>query len=187
MSERFFCERCGQDFESVEARCPKCLRKSSVRSKSAPASLSEAARLATGDHAPTSTGRRAAAFVVAIAMSAVLAALVMLAWNAFVRSGTVIPTIVAALVASAVWIRAALVDLEQEARPWLAFAKRCAIGLGLGVWAFVCGILALLAGSDLSVPFALAIGVVLFLGGVVPVLRWMQQAEEPKPPSGKWR
>jgi hypothetical protein len=169
MSERFFCERCAQDFESVEARCPKCLRKSSVQAKGARTSTSEAARLAAGDHTLTSSGRRAAALVTAIALSAALGAMVLLVWSPLTRSGTAVPAIVAALVASGLWIRAALLDLETDARPWVAFAKRCATGAGLGVWAFVCGILALLAGSDLSVPFAVAIGVLLFFGGVVPV------------------
>lgn len=188
MTERFVCARCGQEFESAEARCPKCLRKSTVQAKSGRGSASEIALLAQGDHSQSSAGRRAIALVAALTLSAGLGALVLLAWSRLVAAGIVVPTLAACAVSCALWIRAALIDGESDVRRWAAFGRRCALGAGLGVWALVAFVTALLATRGLSAFFAIGLGVVLFFGGVLPVLRWMQQKEEPaKPQSGKWR
>ncbi len=188
MSERFVCERCGQAFESAEARCPKCLRKSSVREASERASSPEALRLASGDRTQTSEGRRASALIVAIAGSAALAALLMLAWVQLERLSVLVPALIACTIAALAWIRAALTEGNEAARPWAAFALRCAVGLGLGAWAFVAGVIAIATTAGLSNAFTAAIGGLLFVGGVIPVLRWMKRAEEaPTRPPGKWR
>lgn len=188
MSGRYVCERCGP-FESDDARCPKCLRKSSVREAGERTSASDdAARLARGESATSPAGRRATALVIAVALSALLASGVSLAWGGLGEAR--VPAVVATVLGAIVWLRAALRDAPGEARPWAAFARHCAVGLGLALWAFVSGVLALATTADYSAPFTAAMGVVVFLGGVVPVLRWMQAREardEAPAPSGKWR
>lgn len=122
----------------------------------------------------------------AVALSAALGALVMLAWHWLDARGAALPPLVGWALASMAWVRAALLDREGE-RPWRAFVKRCAIGLGLGVWALVSAVISLVSTSDLSALFTAAVGVAIFFGGIIPVLRWMQQREEAKPKAGKWR
>jgi hypothetical protein len=188
MAERFVCERCGQAFESSEARCPKCLRKSSVRGAAERGGSSEALQLAAGDHRPTSEARRATALVSSIVGCAALCAPLMLAWTPLVALRIVVPAIVGAVVAGLAWIRGALVTGPDE-RSWAPFASRAGVGLALGMWAFGSGVIAVGTTSDLSVVFTLAIGVLVFFGGVIPVLGWLRQREDDAPPPtpGKWR
>ncbi len=181
MSARYVCDRCGHAFESGDARCPRCLRKSSVRAEGERASSSEAARLAAGDHSQSDTARRGTALVVAIGLCALVLALGALAWPTLAQAGLRIPTLAAAAVAVPLWIHAALTT-----KTWRAFAVRAALGAGLSAWAAACALLAIVSGAPSAV-FTGAVGVCLFAGGIVMVLMWLRRGEEPTPQAGKRR
>jgi hypothetical protein len=65
--------------------------------------------------------------------------------------------------------------------------RRFAIGLGLGAWALACGMVA--ATIDLSVPFAVGVGLLFFSGGVIGTLVWLRSRDDApaERPAGKWR
>ena len=183
MTGRFVCERCGTSFDGDDARCPKCLRKSSVRDTQARGAPSEAMRLASGDLSQTSTARRGSALMLAVGFSTAIAIAISLAWPGLVGYGIGLPSSIGASVSAGTFLYAALRD-DTDA-PWRAFARRCGLGLGLGLWAFVSGTFALVSTGGLSAGLSLLIGAVVFASGIIVVLRWTQPKEEA--PSGKWR
>jgi hypothetical protein len=180
---RFVCDRCKTTWDEGEARCPRCLRKTSVRTLDRESS-SEAARLASGDQSQTEGARRATALLVAIAANVASGIAVSLAWPTLTSLALVGPAAFAWAVAGASWIGAAVVGVPS----WAVFGRRCAIAAALGAWAFVSTTLALVSSSDLSAPFTVGLAAISFGAGVVGCLWWMRSRDEPdEPPSGKWR
>ncbi len=179
---RFVCDRCKTTWEGSEARCPNCLRKSSVRTLDRESS--ETARLASGDQSQTEGARRGTALLIAVALNLASGIAMSLVWARITVLPLRGPTVFACIVAGASWIGAALVGVPS----WSVFLRRCALAIALGVWAFVSTTLAVASASDLSVPFTVGLAGVAFGAGVIGWLWWKRGPEEPeKPSSGKWR
>ena len=180
---RFVCDRCKTTWDEGEARCPQCLRKTSVRTLDRESS-SEAMRLASGDQSQTEGARRATALLIAVAASVVTGIAVSLAWPTLTSLSLRGPAAFAWVVAGASWIGAALVGVPS----WRVFWRRCGVAAALGTWAFVSATLAVASASDLSGPFTVGLVAVSFAAGVIGCLWWMRSREEPeKTSSGKWR
>lgn len=177
---RYACERCGAAFESDDARCPTCLRKSSVRAV-LDSDDAEAMQLARGEQTPKLRAR-ALAIGAALVIATLLTELAMRALEVFSPSSVG----AAWSVATCALFWAALTT--EPTRPWTSFARGTAIALLLGAWAFVSTALARAMGGGLSLLFTLVLAVCVFSGAVVPWLLWARRREpETKPSPGKWR
>jgi hypothetical protein len=182
---RYVCDRCGTTFDAPAARCPKCLRKSTVRETSERSST-DAVRLAAGDQSQSPAARRATALFAAVVLSALPAFAIAQSWRTLVAFELTWPAIAAACIAAGAFVWTAL-GLTVSDR-WASFASRCAVGAAIAVWAFFSGALALSMTDGISVGITLIAAVVLFGGGVVGVLRWLEARDKtPAPPTGKWR
>lgn len=188
----FHCSGCKRDFDAEEARCPKCLRKSTVRARSR--ELSEADALASSEGSPS---ERPGLYLGLIGLSLVLSLGLLGMYASSFRTLTLLraewPAAIGLLLGSVVSLRFAPRAAIDDPRPLLAYARWIGLAALVGSSVMIAGLFATWMLADVSIVLTILFGVVLWLAAAVPAFSYglraltaREGAIEPRPP-GKWR
>jgi DNA-directed RNA polymerase subunit RPC12/RpoP len=188
----FVCDHCQRDFESEEARCPKCLKKRTVRERTDDAS--EVERVAAGEIEPsTRMGLQIGLVGTSLVVSMVLFGVMFWCLPELEQLRCVYPAGIGLSVGSIVSIRVAPRFAVEDPRPLIAYAGWLGLSALVGTSILVCGLLAIWMASEVSTFVTVVLAVVLWLGLAIPALGYYlrvvagrESAEAERAP-GKWR
>jgi hypothetical protein len=188
----FHCSACTRDFEAEEGRCPKCLRKSTVREVEAEPGEVEA--LAAGEDTPS---ERPGLHLALIALSLVVSLAVLGLYLSSYETLTVLrgewPAGIGLLLGSIVSVRIAPRFAVEEPRPLVTYALLMGLAFVVGTTVTVAGLLATWTLADVSIVLAVVVAIALWLSVAIPVFHYgvrMMAGREGAPPprtTGKWR
>lgn len=188
----FVCDGCKRDFESEEARCPECLRKSTVRE--AKAWVSETEALAASDEEPSS---RMGLQLGLIGLSLVVSLVLLAMYLSFDHTLSVLrgeyPAVIGLVMGSIVSLRMAPRFAIEDDHPLRAYAKWMGIAALVGTSVTIAGLLGTWMFADTSVALAVVVAVVLWLGAAIPAFNYgvraviAREKASPARPAGKWR
>ncbi len=182
----YACIRCQLDFVADEARCPKCLKKSTVREPGA-----EEEALADGETEP---GTRTGLHLAFVGMSAAITLGLLFVGASFeaalesVRG--IYPAGVGLLFGGVIAIRVAPRVAADDARPLVTYLGWLAVAGAVVLSTFAAGIVAIWMAADVSPILAGALAVILWLGGAIPVMRALERRSVrpgPETAAKKWR
>lgn len=187
----FVCDRCALSFDAAEPRCPKCLRKSTVRPEGAAPLAAEAPPPEEAAGVPL--GLRLTFLLAACAEWVAVAGVLVWAWDGLERVHLDVPAALSLLFGAATSIRlAARMEADAE-RPWVSFAKWTGGATLAAIWLFVSSTLALAMTRELSWMLSVIVALGIFFAGAVPAFTWavrreMEAERAAAPPAtGKWR
>jgi hypothetical protein len=170
----FVCDRCALTFDAAEPRCPKCLRKSTVRAEGAPRPSTE---LAADEATGVPLGLRITFLLAACAQWVAIAGVLVWAWEGLARVHLDVPAALSFLFGAGTSIRLAGRMEADAARPWRSFAKWTGGATLAALWLFVSSVLALAMTRELSWVVAVIVALGIFFAGAVPAFTWALRRE----------
>ncbi len=187
----FACDRCNREFEADEPRCPKCLRRTSVRTLG---SEKEAAALAAKEEEAT---WRPGLFVALLGLSLVISLSLLAVYLGSIDTLALlqaeVPAAVGLALGSIVSLRMAPRFAVEDAHPLLTYLRWLGVAALVGTSVTVAGVLAALMVADVSPFLAVLLGIALWLGVALPAFKFgldRTVARERAPGAsgtGKWR